>query len=89
MTEGYGAGDRIDPRTLGYGHETFGQREAGGQRGQPGQPESIGTLISGLLKDLQDMVRGEVALARTEIRDDAMSAGRGVAMIAAGALVWL
>jgi uncharacterized membrane protein YqjE len=35
------------------------------------------------------MVRDEIRLARAELRDDAMTAGRGVAVLAAGALVGL
>jgi len=83
MSEGYGAGDQVDPRTLGYGHEARGRRD----REPTGQPESMATLLSGLLGDLQDLVRGEMTLARAEIREDAMAAGRGLAMIAGGALV--
>jgi len=49
----------------------------------------IAALLAGLLKDLQELVRGEVKLARTEIQEDLSHAGRGVAMLAAGALVGL
>jgi hypothetical protein len=52
-----------------------------------GRDEGIGPLISGLLTDLQELVRGEVRLARAEVKEDLMGAGRGIAMIAAGALV--
>jgi hypothetical protein len=55
----------------------------------PDQQEGIGSLISGLITDLQELVRGEIALAKTELREDAMSAGRGIGMIAAGAIVGL
>jgi len=51
--------------------------------------ESVGSLISGLIGDLQELVRGEIALAKTELREDATAAGRGLGMIAAGALVGL
>ena len=33
------------------------------------QQESIGELLSGLVGDLQQLIRGEVALAKTEIRE--------------------
>ena len=42
-----------------------------------------------MLKDLQDLVRGEIKLARTELTEDAKQAGRGIAMLAAGAIVGL
>jgi uncharacterized membrane protein YqjE len=38
---------------------------------EAGRPdEGIGSLLGGIIKDLQDMVRGEIQLARAEIRDD-------------------
>lgn len=54
-----------------------------------GEAEGLGTLISGLLKDLQDLVRAEVQLAKTELQENATAAGRAIAMIAGGALVGL
>jgi len=54
-----------------------------------GEAEGLGTLISGLLKDLQDLVRAEVQLAKTEIQEDATKAGRAIAIIAGGALIGL
>jgi uncharacterized membrane protein YqjE len=50
---------------------------------------SVGSLIGGLIKDLQDLIRGEVQLAKAEFREDAASAGRAGAMVAGGALVGL
>ena len=41
--------------------------------------EGIGSILGGLLKDLQDMVRGEIALARAEIREDVSTVGKGIA----------
>lgn len=64
-------------------------RNAGSPQGASAQPESFSSLISGLLVDLQDLVRGEISLAKTELREDATSAGRGIGMIAAGAIVGL
>jgi uncharacterized membrane protein YqjE len=49
--------------------------------------ESIGSLLGGLLKDLQELVRGEMNLARAEIREDVASAGKGAATLAGSALV--
>jgi hypothetical protein len=49
----------------------------------------VGTLVSGVIEDLQAIVRGEVQLAKAEIREDASRIGSGAAMIAGGALVGL
>ena len=49
----------------------------------------IGPLIAGLLQDLQDVVRAEIQLAKTELKEEATAAGRGLAAIAAGAVVGL
>lgn len=54
-----------------------------------GSTEGVGSLISGLVKDLQDLVRGEIRLARAEIKEDAASAGKGAGFIGAGALIGL
>jgi uncharacterized membrane protein YqjE len=50
---------------------------------QPG----IGASIGELLRDLQEMVRGEVALARAEIRDDVDAIKSGVMAMAVAALL--
>ncbi|MFL5762225.1 MAG: phage holin family protein [Thermomicrobiales bacterium] len=55
--------------------------------GSTDSQESIGSLISGLLRDLQDMVRGEISLARAEVRDDLSTASKGLTSLAAAALV--
>jgi uncharacterized membrane protein YqjE len=44
-------------------------------------------LISGLLQDLQEMVRGEITLARAEVRDDVSTASKGLASLAGASLV--
>jgi len=50
-------------------------------------PEGLGSIVSGIVKDLQEIVRGEVKLAKTEIREDVSAMGRGAASIAAGGIV--
>ncbi len=55
----------------------------------PGEGEGLGSLISGTIKDLQELMRAEVQLAKTELKEDAAAAGRGIAVIAAGAVVGL
>jgi uncharacterized membrane protein YqjE len=52
-----------------------------------GSQESIGSLISGLVQDLQEMVRGEITLARAEVRDDLSTASKGLSSLAGAALV--
>ena len=54
-----------------------------------GGPEGLGSLISGVVKDLQDLLRSEVQLAKTELKEDAAALGKGAALLAAGALVGL
>jgi VIT1/CCC1 family predicted Fe2+/Mn2+ transporter len=53
------------------------------------EAEGIGSLISGLLKDLQDLVRAEVQLAKTELKEDAAEISSAIGFIAGGALVGL
>jgi uncharacterized membrane protein YqjE len=46
-----------------------------------GEPTSLGTLVGGLASDVQDLVRGEIALARTELEqklERAMMASLGL-----------
>jgi len=52
-------------------------------------PESLGTLVTGIVADMQEVVRGEVQLAKAELQEDASALGKGAASIAAGALVAL
>ncbi|MEJ7837579.1 MAG: phage holin family protein [Thermomicrobiales bacterium] len=52
-------------------------------------PQGVGTLVSGVLEDLQSLVRSEVQLAKSEFKEDATKIGSGVGMIAGGALVGL
>ena len=54
-----------------------------------GAPEGLGSLITGIIKDLQDLMRAEVQLAKTELREDASAAGKALAYIAAGAFIGL
>ncbi|HEX5500045.1 MAG TPA: phage holin family protein [Thermomicrobiales bacterium] len=53
------------------------------------EAESLGALVSGLLQDLQDLVRAEIALAKAELKDDATTAGKAGAVLAAGGVVGL
>ncbi|HEU5433156.1 MAG TPA: phage holin family protein [Thermomicrobiales bacterium] len=53
------------------------------------EAESLGALVSGLLQDLQDLVRAEIALAKAELKDDATTAGKAAGTLAAGGVVGL
>lgn len=61
------------------------------QASTAGQPdtESLGTIVTGIVGDLQNVVRGEVQLAKAELKEDAASLGKGAGMIAAGAFLAL
>jgi len=43
--------------------------------------DSIGGLLSGLLRDVQQMIRGEIALARTEVKEDVSTIGAGISSL--------
>ena len=51
--------------------------------------DGLGTQITGIVSDLQDIVRGEVALAKAELREDASTIGRAATMLVAGGLIAL
>jgi len=51
--------------------------------------QSLGTLVTGIVEDLQNIVRGEMALAKAELREEAAGIGRSAGMIVAGAIVGL
>ena len=48
---------------------------------------SIPELISGVVTNLQNIVRSEIQLAKTEMREEAVTAGKGAGMLLAGALI--
>ena len=51
--------------------------------------DSLGSTVSGIVEDLQHIVRGEVQLAKTELKEEAGQMGKGAGMAGAGALVGL
>ena len=51
--------------------------------------DTIGGLLSGLLRDVQQMVRGEMALARAEIKDDVSTIRTSITSLAMAALFCL
>jgi uncharacterized membrane protein YqjE len=53
---------------------------------ETGDQQSYGALLSGLLSDVQDLVRGEVRLAKAEMRDDVKSVASAAGMLGAAAV---
>jgi uncharacterized membrane protein YqjE len=49
--------------------------------------ESIGSILSGLVSDLQGIIRGEIALARAEVREDVSTVGNAIGKMA-GAIIF-
>jgi Flp pilus assembly protein TadB len=54
-----------------------------------GYDQSIADLIKGTLHDAQDLVRGEIALAKAEMRQEVRKVGAGAAALAAAAVAAL
>jgi hypothetical protein len=54
-----------------------------------GYDNSIVDVIRSTIRDAQDLVRGEIALAKAELRQEASRVGAGVAMLAAAAVFGL
>jgi hypothetical protein len=52
-----------------------------------GAPEGLGTLIGGVIKDLQDLLRGEIQLAKTELKESAAGAGKGIGFLVGAGLL--
>ena len=55
----------------------------------PGYDQSLADLLKGTLTDVQDLVRGEVALAKAELRQEARKVGAGAAALAAAGVAGL
>lgn len=54
------------------------------------EKQSLGTLVSGVTEDLSALVRGEIELAKAELRDSARTAGKGTGLlVGAGVLAFL
>jgi uncharacterized membrane protein YqjE len=54
-----------------------------------GSGGSLGDTITGIIEDLQNIIRGEVQLAKTEIKEDAGKLGKALGMIGAAAFLAL
>ena len=46
--------------------------------------ETLGETVSGIIENLQNIVRGEVQLAKTELKEEATAMGKGAGMVGAG-----
>lgn len=56
----------------------------------PGQPErTIGQLVADVSRDTSDLLRHEIALAKTELKDSAVKAGTGAGLFIGAALFGL
>jgi len=51
--------------------------------------QGLGTLVSGIINDLQGIVRGEVRLAKAEVREDLSVMGKGATGLTIGAMLAL
>jgi len=57
---------------------------------QPAQPErSLGELFSDMTRDFSTLIRKEVELAKTELKEEASTAGKAGAMLGGAAVVGL
>lgn len=51
--------------------------------------QSLGTMIGELVGDLQDLIRGEVTLAKQEMKDEAKAAATGAGLLVGAAVLGL
>ncbi len=51
------------------------------------QKQTLGTLVTGVTEDLSTLIRGEIDLAKTELRDSAQVMSKGAGLLAAAAAV--
>ena len=54
---------------------------------EPGVERTIGQLVADATHDLSSIVHNEIALAKTELKNDAKAAGKGAGMFGAAAFV--
>ena len=51
------------------------------------QKQTLGTLVTGVTEDLSTLIRGEIDLAKTELRDSAQVMSKGAALLVAAVAV--
>lgn len=65
--------------------DSGGFRRTSAETGHTGsRNESLGDTVMGIVSDVQNVIRGEVQLAKTELKEDATQMGKGAGMIGAG-----
>ena len=60
------------------------RRPPGDTVGDQSQGSGLGSIVTGIVEDLQNIVRGEVQLAKTELKEEATLMGKGAGKIGAG-----
>jgi uncharacterized membrane protein YqjE len=60
-----------------------------GAPGQAREDRSLGQIVGDISQDLSTLVRQEMDLAKTELRQEATTAGKGLGMLAGAALTGL
>jgi len=95
---GQGPGSTGRDVQIDRGSGAGGPGASGGRRAATGAvgsvvsgsgPGGLGGLFAGVVRDLQELVRGEVRLAKTELKEEAAAAAGGAASVAAGGVVGL
>jgi len=51
------------------------------------EKQSLGSLVTGVTEDMSSLIRGEIELAKTELRDSAQVASKGAGLLAAAAAI--
>jgi uncharacterized membrane protein YqjE len=72
----FGAGPHDEAQPPGFDART----------GDYGDSTSISGLVQGIVGNIQNIIRSEIRLAKTEVKEDATTAGKGAGMLVAGAI---
>jgi hypothetical protein len=67
--------------------EAHDRSQQGQQHSDEASTERMGDTVTGIIEDLQNVVRSEVQLARTELKDEATQMGKAAGMIAGGGVL--
>lgn len=77
----------MDEQRVAGGPGPDGRRPS--DRPQSGTGESLGDTLTGIIQNIQDIIRGEVELAKTELKEDATKMGKGAGMLGGAAFLGL
>lgn len=69
--------------------ETTSSEYGGAHRAEAAGERTIGQLVADVTYDIQAIVRGEIALAKAELRQGAKVMGKGAALVGAGVFLGL